>query len=137
MASSRDGEAVGRSANLRSVPESHRPVLRVEMTWCQAAEFVWQHDDHLNDLIPFREQLLSAACEMGYVACITEGDVVFTREGEAHHRFIGDECFSVAHQFLRAELACNAVLSACEYVPWTPGGLTALCRRRDIQESAE
>ena len=126
-----------RGGGFKHIATPSGPVCRLNMTWHQAAEFIWQNDGQLNDEMPFRMHLIVAAAEMGYDVCIPdtfpgEGgwDIRLSRGGEEEHYFSGGNGISLAHRFLRTELAYNAILYPFECIPWSPEGLCALCLRR-------
>ncbi|HEY3982472.1 DNA-binding protein [Cedecea sp.] len=113
------------------------PNRTMPLTWRQAAEWVWAHDDKnppAANPAEARERLEAAVDELGFDIEFLDGDFIGVRiydsgaTDEEEHYFGCDGYENGAQAFLRAYLAYTAMESPDEEADWSPEGLAALCK---------
>ena len=103
---------------------------QTEMTWAQAAAWVWEHDGGKE--LPAdidAGQRIEAAAELSFDVQHEPEDqlLILFRLDEETHSFYGKDRAAGALQFLRSELAYVATMHADTPDDWSKTGLKALC----------
>ena len=111
---------------------------KLNMSWHQVAEFVWQNGREPDVETSSDRQIVLAAQEMGYdfhageaMSDIDEGHIYLVRDDGEEHHFFGEHKKYLVHRFLRSEIAFNAAYYPYEHALWTLEGLLALCIQLD------
>ncbi|MEG6213594.1 DNA-binding protein [Enterobacter quasihormaechei] len=104
---------------------------QTEMTWAQAAAWVWGHDGgkELPADIDAGQRIEVAAAELGFEV-LHEPDeqlLILFRQDEETHSFYGKDRAAGALRFLRSELAYVATMHPDTQDDWSETGLKALC----------
>ncbi|QXA81029.1 hypothetical protein I6L64_20150 [Enterobacter hormaechei] len=104
---------------------------QIEMTWAQAAAWVWKHDGgkELPADIDDSQRIEAAAAELGFdVQHESEEQLlILFRPDEETHSFYGKDRAAGALRFLRSELAYVATMHPDTPDDWSKTGLRALC----------
>ncbi|HCM9677556.1 TPA: hypothetical protein N5O10_004435 [Enterobacter hormaechei subsp. steigerwaltii] len=104
---------------------------QTEMTWAQAAAWVWEHDGgkELPADIDAGQRIEAAAAELGFdVQHEPEEQLLIVfRLDEETHSFYGKDRAAGALRFLRSELAYVATMYPDTPDDWSNTGLRALC----------
>ncbi|HHG2550296.1 TPA: helix-turn-helix domain-containing protein [Escherichia coli] len=105
---------------------------QTEMTWAQAAAWVWGHDGR-QELPVDRDagqRIESAAAELGFDVQHEPDDqlLILFRLDEETHSFYGKNCVAGALRFLRSELAYVATIHSDITDDWNETGLMSLCQ---------
>lgn len=104
---------------------------QTEMTWAQAAAWVWGHDGgkELPADIDAGQRIEAAAAELGFEVQHEPGEqlLILFRQDEETHSFYGKDHAAGALRFLRSELAYVATMYPDTQDDWSETGLKALC----------
>ncbi|WP_226568400.1 DNA-binding protein [Mangrovibacter yixingensis] len=105
-------------------------VHRTEMTWAQAAVWVWGHDGgELSDGVEGGQRVEAAATELGFDIQHEPDEqlLILFRLDEETHSFYGKDRVAGALRFLRSELAYVATMHPDTLDDWNKTGLMSLC----------
>ncbi|MDF7715635.1 DNA-binding protein [Klebsiella pneumoniae] len=106
-----------------------------EMTWAQAAAWVWGHDGGkaLPADIDTGQRIEAAAAELGFDVQHEPDEklLILFRPDEETHSFYGKDRAAGALRFLRSELAYVAAMHPETQDDWSEAGLKALCLLAD------
>ncbi|EJE7591176.1 TPA: hypothetical protein J6M71_004163 [Escherichia coli] len=104
---------------------------QTEMTWAQAAAWVWKHDGEkeLPADIDAGQRIEAAAAELGFDVQHEPEEqlMILFRLDEETHSFYGKDRAAGALRFLRSELAYVATMYPDTPDDWSNTGLRALC----------
>ncbi|MFN1128606.1 DNA-binding protein [Lelliottia nimipressuralis] len=104
---------------------------QTEMTWAQAAAWVWEHDGgkELPANIDAGQRIDAASAELGLDVQHEPEEqlLILFRLDEETHRFYGKDCVVGALRFLRSELAYVATIHPDIPDDWNETGLISLC----------
>lgn len=104
---------------------------QIEMTWAQAAEWVWKHDGRkeLPADIDASQRIEAAADELGFDVQYEPEEqlLILFRLDEETHSFYGKDRAAGALRFLRSELAYVATMHPDTQDDWNKTGLVSLC----------
>lgn len=104
---------------------------QTEMTWAQAAEWVWEHDGRKELLadIDAGQRIEAAAAELGFDVQYEPEEqlLILFRLDEETHSFYGKDRAAGALRFLRSELAYVATMHPDTPDDWNKTGLVSLC----------
>lgn len=102
-----------------------------EMTWAQAAAWVWKHDGgkELSADIDAGQRIEAAAAELGFDVQHEPEEqlLILFRPDEETHSFYGKDHMADGLRFLRSELAYVAAKHPDTLDDWSDTGLKALC----------
>ncbi|HDR2703740.1 TPA: hypothetical protein QCJ51_004595 [Enterobacter roggenkampii] len=104
---------------------------QTEMTWAQAAAWVWGHDGgkELPADINTGQRIEAAAAELAFDVQHESDEqlLILFRPGEETHSFYGKDRAAGALRFLRSELAYVATMHPDTPDDWSKTRLRALC----------
>lgn len=102
---------------------------RIEMTWAQAAEWVWRHDGVQDQHGGSERRIMAAASELGFDVQHEPEEqlLILFRLDEETHSFYGKDRAAGALRFLRSELAYVATMHPDTPDDWNKTGLMSLC----------
>lgn len=104
---------------------------QTEMTWAQAAAWVWGHDGgkELPADIDADQRIEAAAAELGFDVQHEPAEqlLILFRLDEETHSFYGKDRAAGALRFLRSELAYVATMHPDTLDDWNKTGLMSLC----------
>lgn len=106
---------------------------RIEMTWAQAAAWVWRHDGGQGQHCDGKQRIMDAASELGFDAEYEPDEqlLILYRLQEETHSFCGKDHMAGGLRFLRSELAYVAAMHPDTLDDWSETGLKALCLLAD------
>lgn len=102
---------------------------QTEMTWAQAAAWVWRHDGGQSQHGDGEQRIMAAASELGFDAEYEPDEqlLILFRLDEETHSFYGKDHMVGGLRFLRSELAYVAAMHPDTLDDWSETGLKALC----------